>query len=60
MFYVTHDMAEVERLADALVLMESGRVRAAGRLNQLQSDPTAPLAGGQKRVGDVRYPHQQL
>jgi molybdate transport system ATP-binding protein len=45
--YVSHDMREIERLAEHLVLMESGRVRAAGRLNQLQSDPTAPLAGGQ-------------
>jgi molybdate transport system ATP-binding protein len=43
--YVTHDMSEIERLADNLVLMESGRVLASGRLADLQSDPALPLAG---------------
>jgi molybdate transport system ATP-binding protein len=42
--YVTHDMREVERLADHLVLMQAGRVIAAGPLAELQSDPTLPLA----------------
>jgi molybdate transport system ATP-binding protein len=42
--YVSHDMAEVERLADFLVLMEQGRVIAAGALADLQSDPALPLA----------------
>jgi molybdate transport system ATP-binding protein len=42
--YVSHDMAEVERLANTLVLMEAGRVRACGPLNALQSDPALPLA----------------
>jgi molybdate transport system ATP-binding protein len=42
--YVSHDMAEVERLADHLVLMRSGRVVAAGPLGDLQSDPSLPLA----------------
>jgi molybdate transport system ATP-binding protein len=42
--YVSHDMEEVERLADHLVLMHAGRVLAAGRLNELQSDPSLPLA----------------
>jgi molybdate transport system ATP-binding protein len=45
--YVSHDQREIERLAEHLVLMQSGRVRAAGRLSQLQSNPTLPLAGGQ-------------
>ncbi|MBA4789539.1 MAG: molybdenum ABC transporter ATP-binding protein [Rhizobiales bacterium] len=44
--YVSHDMAEVERLADHLVLMERGRVRASGPLAVLQSDPSLPLAAG--------------
>jgi molybdate transport system ATP-binding protein len=42
--YITHDIAEVERLADQIVLMESGRVLAAGALNDLQSNPALPLA----------------
>jgi molybdate transport system ATP-binding protein len=41
--YVTHDMSEVERLADHLVLMQAGRVLAAGPLHDLQSDPSLPL-----------------
>ena len=42
--YITHDIAEVERLADQIVLMEKGRVLAAGPLADLQSDPSLPLA----------------
>ncbi len=41
--YVSHDMSEIERLADQLVLMQSGRVLAAGPISQLQSDPELPL-----------------
>jgi molybdate transport system ATP-binding protein len=44
--YITHDIAEVERLADQIVLMEKGRVLAAGPLADLQSDPSLPLAIG--------------
>ncbi len=46
--YVSHDMAEVERLADHLVLMEAGRVRATGPLAELQSDPALPLAAARE------------
>ena len=42
--YVSHDMAEIRRLTDHLVLMRSGRVLAQGRLTDLQSDPALPLA----------------
>ncbi len=44
--YVSHDMAEVERLADQLVLMRAGKVLAVGALDALQSDPALPLAAG--------------
>ena len=46
--YITHDLAEVERLADQIVLMEKGRVIAAGPLAELQSDPNLPLATGRE------------
>jgi molybdate transport system ATP-binding protein len=42
--YISHDMAEVERLADQLVLMRAGRVIAAGPLHELQADLSLPLA----------------
>jgi molybdate transport system ATP-binding protein len=41
--YVSHDMSEIERLSDQLVLMESGRVLAIGPISHLQSDPNLPL-----------------
>jgi molybdate transport system ATP-binding protein len=42
--YITHAIAEVERLADQIVLMDKGRVIGAGPLDELQSDPALPLA----------------
>jgi molybdate transport system ATP-binding protein len=42
--YITHDIAEVERLADQMVLMDKGQVIGAGPLEVLQSDPSLPLA----------------
>lgn len=42
--YITHDIYEVERLADNLVLMESGHVIASGALEDIQADPDLPLA----------------
>jgi molybdate transport system ATP-binding protein len=42
--YVSHDIAEVERLADHLVLIERGRVTAAGPLEDLQANPTLSIA----------------
>lgn len=41
--YVSHDMAELERFADHLVLMEAGRVIASGSLRALECDPSLPL-----------------
>ena len=46
--YVTHAMDEVARLADHLVLMEAGRVRAAGPLAELLVRTDLPLAGAEE------------
>jgi molybdate transport system ATP-binding protein len=43
--YVTHSMDEVARLADHLVLMEAGRVRAAGPVHELLARTDLPIAG---------------
>lgn len=44
--YVSHAMAEVARLANTIVLMEAGRVTAAGPTAAILSDPaTAPGLG---------------
>jgi molybdate transport system ATP-binding protein len=42
--YVSHDIAEVERLADHLVLLEAGRAVASGPLQELQANPELPIA----------------
>jgi molybdate transport system ATP-binding protein len=42
-FYVSHDMSEVERLADTLVLLEKGRVLGSGSLSELEANPDLPL-----------------
>ncbi|MEZ5840248.1 MAG: molybdenum ABC transporter ATP-binding protein [Hyphomicrobiales bacterium] len=42
--YVSHDIAEVERLADQLVLLEAGRVRASGSVGAVLADPALPLS----------------
>lgn len=42
--YISHDMTEIERLADHLILMQHGNVVGAGPLHLLQSDPALPLA----------------
>lgn len=45
-FYVSHDMPEVRRLADILVILDRGRVMAAGPLADLETDPKLPLLRG--------------
>lgn len=42
--YVSHDWGEVSRLADTLVLLDHGRVTAAGPIAALAADPRLPLA----------------
>jgi len=49
--YVTHALDEVDALADTLVLMEAGRVRASGALEALSARTDLPLA--QRRDGGV-------
>lgn len=44
MILVTHDISEVERLADQLVLLRDGRVVSSGPLEDALSDPASPLA----------------
>ena len=43
-FYVSHEMNEIDRIADHLVLIEKGHVVASGPLAQMQSDPSLMLA----------------
>ena len=45
LIYVSHALGEVMRLADHLVLLEAGRVQAAGPLQQLLARSDLPLAG---------------
>jgi len=51
--YVTHDMAEVDRLADTLVLMEAGRVLAAGPVAALAARTNLPLLTNRRDAGAV-------
>ncbi|MCP1854550.1 MULTISPECIES: molybdenum ABC transporter ATP-binding protein [unclassified Bradyrhizobium] len=48
MIYISHDMADIEGLADYLVIMKRGVVIAAGPLDALQSDLALPLATRQE------------
>jgi molybdate transport system ATP-binding protein len=42
--YVSHDISEIERLADHMVLLDAGRVVAAGPLTELLADSRLPVA----------------
>ncbi len=42
--FVSHDLDEVERLADHIVLLEDGKVRASGSANKVLTDLAQPLA----------------
>ncbi|OPY94661.1 molybdenum ABC transporter ATP-binding protein [Bradyrhizobium sacchari] len=45
MIYFSHDIADIERIADHLVMMRDGTVTAAGPLNAVQSDPALARRG---------------
>jgi len=45
--YVTHDLTEMARLGDSLVLLDAGKVVAAGAMSALLTDPYLPLANRQ-------------
>lgn len=51
--YVSHAMAEVARLANTVVLMEAGRVTAAGPTAELLSDPATAPGVGLREVGAI-------
>ncbi|MAT66002.1 MAG: molybdenum ABC transporter ATP-binding protein [Gammaproteobacteria bacterium] len=46
--YVSHDSDEVARIADRLLLMEAGRIRAAGDLSDMLTRSDLPLARGEQ------------
>ncbi len=52
-FYVTHSMAEVARLADTIVLLKNGRVSRAGPAMDILSDPAAVPDIGVREAGAV-------
>lgn len=51
--YVSHAMAEVARLANTVVLMEAGRVVAAGPIAEILSDPAAAPGLGLREAGAI-------
>ncbi|MFH5924232.1 molybdenum ABC transporter ATP-binding protein [Roseomonas xinghualingensis] len=51
--YVTHALDEVDQLADHLVLMEAGRVQAAGPLEDLSTRTDLPLLTARRDGGAV-------
>ena len=51
--YVTHALDEVDRLADTLVLLDAGRVQAAGPLEALTARTDLPGLSGRRDAGAV-------
>ena len=49
--YVSHAMAEVARLANTVVLIDAGRVTAAGRTAEILADPAAAHGLGLREAG---------
>ncbi|MXP64119.1 molybdenum ABC transporter ATP-binding protein [Roseomonas sp. M0104] len=53
MLYVTHALEEADRLADTLVLLQGGRVQAAGPLEALTARTDLPLLAARRDAGVV-------
>lgn len=53
MLYVSHAMSEVAQLADTLAVIEAGRVRASGPLEQMLADPSMMPLVGVREAGAV-------
>jgi molybdate transport system ATP-binding protein len=51
--YVSHQMAEVTRLANHLILIDNGQISHAGPLQSLLADPATAAALGDREVGAV-------
>jgi len=51
--YVSHAVAEVARLATTVVLIENGRVQAAGPVAEILSDPATAPALGLREAGAI-------
>lgn len=51
--YVSHSAAEVARLATTVVLLDRGRVKAAGPVARMMSDPAIAPLFGQSDIGAI-------
>lgn len=51
--YVSHSVAEVARLATTIVLLDKGRVQAAGPAERILSDPATAPALGLREAGAI-------
>ncbi len=51
--YVSHNMAEVARLADHIVLMDDGRITHAGPVDDILSDPALTRQIGVRQTGAI-------
>jgi molybdate transport system ATP-binding protein len=51
--YVSHAMAEVARLATTLVVMDQGRIRAAGPVAEVLADPALAPVLGLREAGSI-------
>jgi molybdate transport system ATP-binding protein len=53
LIYVSHSMHEIARLADHLVLLDGGRVQAAGPIAEVTTRADLPFSGGEEAAAVV-------